>query len=53
MDSGTMTALIIALVILIVFSGFFSATETAYTSFSSVRMRRFAAKRNRRRLRSN
>lgn len=44
MDSGTMTALIIALVILIVFSGFFSATETAYTSFSSVRMRRFAAK---------
>ena len=39
-----MSALIVALVILIVFSGFFSATETAYTSFSSVRMRRFAAK---------
>lgn len=44
MNSGTMTAFLIALVILIVFSGFFSATETAYTSFSSVRMRRFAVK---------
>ncbi len=44
MDRITMTALIIALVILIICSGFFSATETAYTSFSSVRMRRFAVK---------
>ena len=35
--------LVIALAVLVVFSGFFSATETAYTSFSAVRMRRFAA----------
>lgn len=34
----------IALVILCIFSAFFSATETAYTSFSAVRMRRFAQK---------
>ncbi len=38
--------LIIALAVLVVFSGFFSATETAYTSFSSVRMRRFAQKKH-------
>ncbi len=32
----------VSLLILIVFSGFFSATETAYTGFSVVRMRRYA-----------
>ena len=36
--------LLIALLVLIVLSGFFSATETAYTSFSQVRMRRYAIK---------
>ena len=41
---GISIALIIVLVVLIFLSGFFSATETAYTSFSTVRMRRFAAK---------
>lgn len=34
----------IALIVLILLSGFFSATETAYTSFSTVRMRRMSAK---------
>lgn len=43
MDGGTI-GLLIALIILIVFSGIFSATETAYTGFSTVRMRRFAQK---------
>ena len=37
--------LVIALLVLIVLSAFFSATETAYTSFSGVRMRRYAQKR--------
>ncbi len=44
MDS-TSIGLLIALVVLVITSGFFSATETAYTSFSTVRMRRYAAKR--------
>lgn len=44
MDGGTI-GLLIALVVLVVLSGFFSATETAYTSFSTVRMRRMAKKR--------
>ena len=44
MNAATITALIITLVILITLSGFFSATETAYTGYSPVRMRRFAAK---------
>lgn len=43
MDS-TIIGLLIALVVLVVLSGFFSATETAYTSFSTVRMRRYAQK---------
>ena len=42
MDRFTMIALLVALVVLVIFSGFFSATETAYTSFSAVRMRRFS-----------
>lgn len=42
--SGTTIALLIALVVLILLSGCFSATETAYTSYSSVRMRRYAIK---------
>ena len=42
MDRFTMIALLVALVILIMLSGFFSATETAYTGFSAVRMRRFS-----------
>lgn len=43
MDSSTI-GLLIALVVLVVLSGCFSATETAYTSFSTVRMRRMAQK---------
>lgn len=43
MDIGTI-GLLIALVVLVILSGVFSATETAYTSFSTVRMRRMAAK---------
>jgi len=43
MDS-TDIGLLIALLILVALSGFFSATETAYTSFSTVRMRRYAQK---------
>lgn len=43
MDIGTI-GLLIALVVLVILSGIFSATETAYTSFSTVRMRRIAAK---------
>lgn len=34
--------LLVALVVLIALSGYFSAMETAYTSFSAVRMRRMA-----------
>ncbi len=41
MDSRCI-GLLIALVVLVTLSGLFSATETAYTSFSPVRMRRFA-----------
>ncbi len=43
MDGGDI-GLLIALIVLIVLSSFFSATETAYTSFSTVRMRRMAQK---------
>ncbi len=43
MDIGTI-GLLIALVVLVILSGIFSATETAYTSFSTVRMRRLSAK---------
>ncbi len=43
MDS-TDIGLLIALIVLVFLSGCFSATETAYTSFSTVRMRRYAAK---------
>ncbi len=49
MDS-TAIGLLIALLVLIVLSGFFSATETAYTSFSTVRMRRYALKKRSARL---
>lgn len=45
-----MIGLLIALVILVFLSAFFSATETAYTSFSTVRMRRFAQKKRTARL---
>ena len=41
MDSRCI-GLLIALVVLVTLSGLFSATETAYTGFSLVRMRRFA-----------
>lgn len=41
---GTTAALIIALAVLVLLSGCFSATETAYTSYSTVRMRRYAIK---------
>ena len=43
-SSGSIIGLLIALVILVFLSGCFSATETAYTSFSTVRMRRYSAK---------
>lgn len=49
MDSTTI-GLLIALIVLIVLSGFFSATETAYTSFSTVRMRALAEKKRTARL---
>lgn len=42
--SGMTVALVIVLVILVILSGCFSATETAYTGFSTVRMRRYALK---------
>ena len=42
--NGGLAGLIIALIVLVILSGCFSATETAYTSFSTVRMRRYAAK---------
>ena len=42
MSKTTIAILLVTLVILICLSAFFSATETAYTSFSPVRMRRFA-----------
>ncbi len=43
MDSSDI-GLLVALIVLVVLSACFSATETAYTSFSTVRMRRFAVK---------
>lgn len=49
MDSSTI-GLLIALIILVVLSGFFSASETAFTSFSTVRMRRYAPKKRSARL---
>ena len=42
--------LLVAILVLVCFSAFFSATETAYTSFSTVRMRRYAQKRRTARL---
>lgn len=42
MDSGTAIGIIIALVVLLIFSAYFSATETAFTSFSAVRMKKLA-----------
>ena len=44
MNQGSAIALIIVLGILLAFSAFFSATETAYTSFSQARMKRLAQK---------
>ena len=44
MDTATLIGLLAALVVLVALSAFFSATETAYTGFSSVRMRRISAK---------
>ncbi len=49
MDGGDI-GLLIALLALIVLSACFSATETAYTSFSTVRMRRMAQKKRTARL---
>ncbi len=44
-QSGGVTAvLLIVLAVLVLLSGCFSATETAYTSYSTVRMRRYAQK---------
>ncbi len=48
--TGVTLALVIALIVLIFLSGFFSAAETAYTSFSTVRMRRYAQKKRTARL---
>lgn len=47
---GGETTLWIVLVICVILSGIFSATETAYTSYSEVRMRRFAQKKRNARL---
>jgi len=47
---GSDIALWIVLVVCIILSGLFSATETAYTSYSEVRMRRFAQKKRSARL---
>ncbi len=44
MDGGDI-GLLVALLILVLLSGCFSAAETAYTGFSTVRMRRYAQKR--------
>ncbi len=49
-SNGAAVGLVSALVVLVFLSGFFSATETAYTSFSTVRMRRFAQKKRSARL---
>lgn len=49
MDSRCI-GLLIALVVLVALSGYFSAMETAYTSFSTVRMRRLAQKKKSARL---
>lgn len=48
--SGTTIALLIVLIVLVLLSGGFSATETAYTSYSTVRMRRYALKKRSARL---
>ena len=42
MTEGSAIGLIIALAVLLVFSAFFSATETAFTSFNQVRMKKLA-----------
>lgn len=42
MDSGSAIGIIIALVVLLIFSAYFSATETAFTSFNAVRMKKLA-----------
>lgn len=44
-NGGLHATLLIVLVVLVILSGCFSATETAYTSYSTVRMRRIALKR--------
>ena len=49
-SSGITIALWAVLVVLVLLSGCFSATETAYTSYSSLRMRRSAQKRRTARL---
>ncbi|MBQ2747800.1 MAG: HlyC/CorC family transporter [Firmicutes bacterium] len=45
MDTQTIVT-IIAIVILVIFSGYFSATETAFTSFNKIRMKNMAADNN-------
>ena len=40
--------LTIALLVLIVFSGYFSATETAYTSLSKIKLKNMMQKKNKR-----
>lgn len=42
MDAGTTIGLSISLVVLIMFSAYFSATETAFTGFSAVRLKTMA-----------
>lgn len=43
MNQGTAIALIATLAVLLLFSAFFSATETAFTSFSQARLKNLAA----------
>lgn len=47
MDSGDII-IIIVLILLIVMSGYFSSTETAYTSFNKIRMKHMAGEGNKR-----
>lgn len=50
MNNGTAVGLIIAIAVLIVFSAYFSATETAFTGYNAVRMKRLAQKKKSARL---
>lgn len=50
MDDGSAIGLIIALAVLLLFSAYFSASETAFTGFNQVRMKKLAEKKSSARL---